>query len=38
MLSGFFIEPVVLALHEKGQRLGDLAGRTQVIEVAEYKS
>ncbi len=33
---GVFIEPVVLSLHEKGQRLGDLAGRTQVIEVAEY--
>ena len=33
---GFFIEPLVLVLHEKGQRLGDLLSRTQVIDVREY--
>jgi uncharacterized RDD family membrane protein YckC len=33
---GFFIEPLVLVLHEKGQRLGDLMSRTQVIDVREY--
>lgn len=34
---GFFVEPLVLVLHEKGQRLGDLLGRTQVIDVREYR-
>lgn len=33
---GFFIEPLVLVLHEKGQRLGDLLSRTQVIDIREY--
>lgn len=33
---GFFIEPLVLVLHEKGQRLGDLLSKTQVIDVREY--
>ncbi len=35
---GFFIEPVVLLLHEKGQRLGDLLSKTQVIQVEEYEN
>jgi len=35
---GWLIELVIAAAHEKGQRLGDLASNTQVIEKADYRT
>lgn len=34
---GWIIEPVVVLAHDKGQRLGDLAANTQVVEIEQYR-
>lgn len=36
-LIGWLIEPIIVLAQERGQRLGDLAANTQVIEVEHYR-
>jgi len=32
------VEPIVALVHEKGQRIGDMVGNTQVIDLELYDS
>lgn len=32
-----FAEPIVAIIHDKGQRVGDMVGNTQVVEVEHYR-